>query len=89
MTMPRIEMTKKDGARLDKAIRAFRAGGQTLGDLTKAVARVFGPEMADEIATTELTRACAEEVRATARGATGEWLPDAGDLAHQQRRAGV
>jgi len=69
MTMPRIEMTKKDGARLDKAIRAFRAGGQTLGDLTKAVAKIFGPERADEIATTEVTRACAEEVRTTAEEA--------------------
>ncbi len=56
-------MTKKNEARLDKALRAFMAGGQTMGDLTKAVADIFGPERAGEIAVTELTRAYAERTR--------------------------
>jgi len=66
MTVPKMPMTKRDEVRLDKAIRAFFSGGQTMGDLTKAVADIFGPEKAQEIAVTETTRAYSEAGRAAA-----------------------
>lgn len=55
-----------DRERLAALIQEFFARPMTMGDLTNAVAEIFGADRAEEIAVTEVTRACAMKSKAEA-----------------------
>jgi hypothetical protein len=55
-----------DKERLAAAIREFFARPMTMGELQELVADIFGPDRAEEIAVTEVTRASAMKRKAEA-----------------------
>jgi len=57
-----------DRERLAALIQEFFARPMTMGELTNAAAEIFGPDRAEEIAVTEVTRARAMKSKAEAEG---------------------